>query len=159
MSKRSLPLPPGMTSADASTPAGFVIVNVRRVFPDATQFELNCAWEAPMGSPAGWAESAAARLTSSSTVGNAVTAVSALREARRAIRAGEEGASRELRCFAVAAEAGILVIMVNALTLNSEIFKILWMLFGLAMSLGHMAQRVIKEQEVRAGLNPVRVTP
>ena len=83
----------------------------------------------------------------------------ALREARRAIRAGEEGASRELRCFAVAAEAGILVIMVNALTLNSEIFKILWMLFGLAMSLGHMAQRVIKEQEVRAGLNPVRVTP
>lgn len=84
MSKRSLRHPPGMTSADASTPAGFVIANVWRVFPDVTQFELTRAWEAPLGHPLGWAGSAAAQLTSSSMAGNAVTTVSVLREAHRA---------------------------------------------------------------------------
>lgn len=83
MNRRSLPLPPGMTSADATTAAGFVIANVWRVFPDVTQFELNCAWEAPLGAPPGWAESEHAKLASSPMAGNAITTVVVLREARR----------------------------------------------------------------------------
>ncbi|MDQ2935496.1 MAG: hypothetical protein M3R49_11070, partial [Chloroflexota bacterium] len=74
-------LPPGWTSSDASTPGGFVYVNVWREFPDMTQFELDCALAAPLGSPPSLAGLAVARVKPS-LAGYGVATVRTLREAR-----------------------------------------------------------------------------
>lgn len=74
-------LPPGWTSLDASTPAGFVYVAVWREYPDMTPLEFDCAWAAPLGSPDNLADVRVAR--TKSLARNAVAAVAALRAARK----------------------------------------------------------------------------
>lgn len=82
MSAADRRLPPGWTSLDATTTAGFIYVAVWREFPDVTQVEFNCAMQAPLGSPASLAGLEVAR-AKSSLAGNAVATVRARREARR----------------------------------------------------------------------------
>ena len=73
-------LPPGWDSLQASTAAGFVHVNVWRVFPDATDFERELAFQAPLGSPPDPPEVDLSEV--SPLAGYAVVTVAAVRQAR-----------------------------------------------------------------------------
>jgi hypothetical protein len=73
-------LPPGWDSSSASTPAGSVYVNVWRVFPDATPFELELAMQAPIGAPRNQADVDLSEVDP--YAGNAVLTVAAQRSAR-----------------------------------------------------------------------------
>jgi len=66
----------------------------------------------------------------------------ALRSARSAIRLGSSLGLPELRVCGVIVEVNILVVMVMALSGSGEGNKVLWVLFGMAMSLGTFATRL-----------------
>ncbi|MFQ5877226.1 MAG: O-antigen ligase family protein [Acidobacteriota bacterium] len=65
----------------------------------------------------------------------------ALAQAGRATRAGRRARLRGLYHYGLAAQVGLLVIMLAGLTSSGENLKYLWVFFGLSLALGRIASR------------------
>ncbi len=72
-----------------------------------------------------------------------------LGNARRAILSGRRARSPDLEILAVATEVSLISIMLEGLSGNVEGLKVLWLFFGLALSLSHLAAQ---DTSVRAAV-------